>query len=88
MNRIYSALAAVIKKHPILSAIPVGEAPERSRFVRLPYVNSGNVVKRVLCKGQYDGSSRDQELDELLETQLNISFAIGDGLLPFGDSSS
>jgi hypothetical protein len=83
MNRIYSALAAVIQQHPILSAIPVDETPERSRFLRLPHVDLGRLVKCVFRKGLFNGNGTDHELDELLEIQLNIPFEIDNGPLPF-----
>lgn len=82
-NRIFSALAAVIKQHPILSAIPVDQDSEFPRFARLPTIDLGKLVKRVFRKWRYKGNGRDQELDELLEAQLNIPFVIDDGPLPF-----
>ena len=67
MNRILSALTAVIQQHPILSAIPVDEDLECLRLIHLLKIDLRRVAERVIREWQYNGKGREEVLDELLE---------------------
>jgi hypothetical protein len=80
---VFSALAAVIQQHPILSAVPNDQESHFPRFVRLPTIDLRKVVESVFRKLPYDGNGRDQELDEFLEDRLNVPFNTESNPLPF-----
>ncbi|KIX08036.1 uncharacterized protein Z518_02691 [Rhinocladiella mackenziei CBS 650.93] len=73
---IYQACARAIGKHPILSAIPVGENTQSPQFARLPEID---LEKCVLFQERQPSTpapdrDRDVELDELLTIQHNTPF--------------
>lgn len=82
---IFSALASLIGKHPILSVIPVNEDSAMPYFVRLPEINLEDAVTfmaRQLPMPMVEGGS-DIELDNILEEQHNTNFKEHHGRLPF-----
>ncbi|OAL45141.1 hypothetical protein IQ07DRAFT_684112 [Pyrenochaeta sp. DS3sAY3a] len=82
---IYSALASVIKSHPILSAVPVDEDSANPYFASLPPFDLTKSVFFIQRKypllNTNDG--QDQELDEILQDQHNTNFKAHYGALPF-----
>ena len=72
--RISEAIAAIIRTHPILSAIPVDEGTKNPHFARLQSVNLEECIKFVERQKPYDGGCNDSELDELLAAQHNKAF--------------
>lgn len=82
---IFSALAILIERHPILSAIPVNEDSAIPYFARLPEINLEDAV--TLITRQFPTpmieSKRDIELDSILDDQHNINFKGHYGRLPF-----
>ena len=78
---VFAALAAVIQKHPILSAIPVSEDSASPYFARLPSINLEEAVTFITRFTTPSG--RDVELDGILEDQHNTNFKSNYGLLPF-----
>jgi hypothetical protein len=82
-ENVLSAVAIVIRRHPILSAIPVDEDSTTPYFARLPTINLDNTVTFIARKKPFPKSDRDQELDNLLEVQHNTSFKANYGCLPF-----
>ena len=81
--RILSAVAAVIKMHPILSAIPVDESTKSPYFARLKSVDLGKCVHFVERRTRYEGGCIDPELDELIAAQHNKPFHILNDICPF-----
>ncbi|KAF2261892.1 hypothetical protein CC78DRAFT_561551 [Lojkania enalia] len=82
---IYTAVTDVIRKHPILSAIPVDEHTPEPYFARLPSIDlkkSISFVKRNQPIPVND-EGEDSELDALLEDQHNADFKSDYGTLPF-----
>ena len=73
-QRIHGAVAAVIKSHPILSAIPIDESTKNPYFARLPNVNLENCVEFFKRQRPYIGDCSDPELDGVLATQHNKNF--------------
>ena len=78
-------MAAVIARHPVLSAIPVDEDKPDTFFVRLPQIDLRRAVKFVTTEhdGQGDEGRKDSELDAVIEGQHNINFKAEYGQLPF-----
>lgn len=80
---IFSALAIVIERHPILSAIVVDEDSSEPHFARLDEINLEEAVTFVIRQLPQTGNSRDVELDSILEIQHNKSFKENHEALPF-----
>jgi hypothetical protein len=82
---IFSALAIVIERHPILSAIVVDEDSNAPYFARLPKINLEDAVAFVTRQKPVPvtENGRDAELDGILEVQHNTSFKENYGSLPF-----
>ena len=80
---IFSALSEVIRRHPILSAIPVDEDSATPYFARLPKINLEDAVMFISRQTPFGGQSKDPELDSLLEKQHNTNFRAHYGSLPF-----
>ncbi|EXJ91139.1 hypothetical protein A1O1_04248 [Capronia coronata CBS 617.96] len=84
---IYDACRVAVGRHPILSAIPVDEDTNEPHFVRLPKIDLDRCVsfherQHEALQGPNDAAAgpgsdtnRDTDLDALLTTQHNISFA-------------
>ncbi|KEF51092.1 uncharacterized protein A1O9_12815 [Exophiala aquamarina CBS 119918] len=81
---IYTAVADVVRSHPILFAIPVGAGGAEPYWGRLPSIDIKKAVTFVerSTPSTIDGIGRDKELDSLLESQHNTSFKDGYGTLP------
>lgn len=82
---IYAALADVIHKHHILSAIPVDEDSLDPYFARLPSINlqrSVSFIERSRPLAVAD-NGEDRELDAILQVQHNTNFKSEYGTLPF-----
>jgi hypothetical protein len=79
---IYGAVADVIRKHQILSAIPVDEDTPNPYFARLPVIDLSRVVSFV-SRTQKVPEGTDAELDVLLQDQHNTDFRAEYGTLPF-----
>ncbi|PSN69557.1 hypothetical protein BS50DRAFT_661391 [Corynespora cassiicola Philippines] len=79
---VYSALADVIVKNNILSAIPVGEETTEPYFAQLPSIHFEKCVFFVE-RNQSSCGSEDKELDTILENQHNTNFKSHYGTLPF-----
>lgn len=79
----------MIRRHPILSAIPVDEDTPNPYFARLPFINLERSIffaERVKPHQPVPGgedSWEDEELDRILENQHNIDFSFEYGNLPF-----
>lgn len=72
---IYRACASLIQKHPILSAIPVGEDTNETYFARLPEVDLDQPVSFQKRSSAFPGENeKDIELEELLNIQHNTLF--------------
>jgi hypothetical protein len=80
---IFSALAIVIERHPILAAIVVDEDSNEPRFARLAEISLADAVTFVTRQLPETGNSQDVELDSILEIQHNRSFKENHGSLPF-----
>ncbi len=80
---IFSALAIVIERHPILSAIVMDEDSNEPHFARLAEINLEEAVAFVIRQLPETGKSRDVELDNILALQHNKSFKENHGSLPF-----
>ncbi|KAI4676252.1 hypothetical protein J4E81_011132 [Alternaria sp. BMP 2799] len=80
---VYAALADVVGKHAIISAIPVDEASPEAYFARLESIDLTKCVfwrRRTRSTVQGD---EDPELDAILEEQHNTDFKTNYGDLPF-----
>jgi len=80
---VYAALTDVVRKHPILSAIPINEATPDAYFARLEVID---LTKCVLWKTRTGCAARgeeDGELDGILEGQHNVGFDSDYGDVPF-----
>ncbi|KIM94084.1 hypothetical protein OIDMADRAFT_172846 [Oidiodendron maius Zn] len=86
---IYRAVAEVIRRHPILSAIPVAEDTPDPYFAHLPSVNLQRSILFFKRSKLYpplssrENSWEDEELDWILENQHNADFKLDYGNLPF-----
>ncbi|KAF2728216.1 hypothetical protein EJ04DRAFT_581496 [Polyplosphaeria fusca] len=81
---IFEALRAVIKTHPILSAIPLDEDKPETYFARLPSINLDTCVTFVERKASIPSHNEsDQELDALIQAQHNLAFKDSIGTKPF-----
>ena len=82
---IYAAIANVIRRHPILSAIPIDEDTTNPYFARLPCVDLKKCVFFVQRRQPLavDAEAEDNELDAVLEDQHNTNFKAEYGNLPF-----
>ncbi|KAF2001387.1 hypothetical protein P154DRAFT_521774 [Amniculicola lignicola CBS 123094] len=82
---IFAALSKVIRKHSILSAIPIDEDTLAPYFARLPLIDLEQfvfIIDRSKPFTALDGTE-DRELDEILQTQHNTNFKFEYGSLPF-----
>jgi len=80
---IFSALSAVILRHPILSAVPLDEDTSTPYFARLPKINLDDAVAFFVRELPIFENERDIELDNILEAQHNVSFKENYGSRPF-----
>ncbi|KAG0646089.1 Copper-responsive metabolite biosynthesis cluster A [Hyphodiscus hymeniophilus] len=80
---VFSALAAVINRHTILSAIPIDEHSAHPYFARLPSINLEEAVTFLARNTPVPENEADTELDRLLQDQHNIPFKSRYGELPF-----
>ena len=80
---IFSALAVVINRHSILSAIPVDEDSAHPYFARLPSLNLEEAVTFLTRSAPIQEAGADEEHDALLQQQHNISYKARYGELPF-----
>ncbi|USP76828.1 hypothetical protein yc1106_04102 [Curvularia clavata] len=80
---IYAALANLIHRHAILSAIPVNEDLPDAYWVRLPSIDLASCVTFLTRSQSFDKSKDDQELDKILQEQHNTNFKSNYGSLPF-----
>ncbi|KAF7592547.1 hypothetical protein BBP40_012771 [Aspergillus hancockii] len=71
---LFRALAILIFKHPVLSAIPVDVDTPNPSFVRLPSIILSEVVTFVDNKSHSRSSDWRKELDNVLEEQHNCLF--------------
>jgi Alcohol acetyltransferase len=81
----YAALADVIRKHRILSAIPVDEGSPDAYFAQLPSIDlkrSLIFIERSQPVAVAD-NGEDRELDVILQDQHNTNFKSEYGTLPF-----
>lgn len=81
-DALYCGVAAVIAKHPILSAVPIDTATA-PRFVRLPRLDLKEVVTFIEKPGYTPGATSDPTLDELVQNQHNHPFQQDNTLVPF-----
>ena len=81
---VYTAVADVIRSHPILFAIPVGAGSKEPYWGRLPSIDIKKAVTFIdrSTPSITNRNGRDRELDSLLENQHNTSFKDGYGTLP------
>ncbi|KAL2014372.1 hypothetical protein VTN00DRAFT_1897 [Thermoascus crustaceus] len=81
---VYRALATVIARHPVLSAITVDDH-KKPYFVRLPRIDLRHAVKFVIRAKEYDDhdGNTDEELDQILQEEHNLNFKEGYGERPF-----
>ncbi|KKK24687.1 hypothetical protein ARAM_003775 [Aspergillus rambellii] len=82
---IFAATGDVIRKHRILSAIPVNEGAPDTYFASLPSVDLNRSIT-FLKRSQplaTAGNGDDKELDSILEDQHNTNFKSEYGTLPF-----
>ncbi|KAL2694587.1 hypothetical protein Neosp_001172 [[Neocosmospora] mangrovei] len=82
LDALYRSVAAIIAKHPILSAVPVDTATT-PRFVRLPLFNLKEVVTFIEKPGYKPEATSDPTLDELVQSQHNHPFKQDNTLVPF-----
>ncbi|KAF2852398.1 hypothetical protein T440DRAFT_447105 [Plenodomus tracheiphilus IPT5] len=80
---IYAALEHVIRKHNILSAIPINEDSPDPYFARLPSIDLERCVRFITRNQPTKQSEEDLELDRLLQDQHNANFKSNYGSLPF-----
>lgn len=81
-DALYRSVAAIIAKHPILSAVPV-DTTTIPRFVRLPLLNLKEVVTFIEKPGYTPGATSDLTLDELVQNQHNHPFRQDNLSVPF-----
>ncbi|PLB47909.1 hypothetical protein P170DRAFT_476562 [Aspergillus steynii IBT 23096] len=75
---LYRALAAMIEKHPILSAVPV-DIPTKPRFARLSHID----LDQVVTSREVQGCAEDKAiLEQMLQDQHNLQFLYRPGV-PF-----
>ncbi|KAI9367050.1 alcohol acetyltransferase [Aspergillus egyptiacus] len=75
VDYIYKALETLINRHPVLSAIPLGEDTEDPYFVRLPEVDLAQPVSfRKRVQSFPEGDEQDSELESVLQEQHNTGF--------------
>lgn len=79
---VFRAVANVIQKHPILSAIAVDEDTPNPYFARLPAIDLFRAVSFVARVGKAM-ADRDEELDDILQRQHNTKFKADYRSLPF-----
>ncbi|KAI4643879.1 uncharacterized protein J4E79_011151 [Alternaria viburni] len=82
---VYAAVADVIRKHVILSAIPINEASPEAYFARLEVIDLAKCVvwkTRIGCATRGE-QEEDGELDAMLEGQHNVDFKTDYGDVPF-----
>ncbi|UPK89792.1 hypothetical protein LCI18_000727 [Fusarium solani-melongenae] len=82
LDALYRGVAAVMAKHPILSAVPV-DTTTTPRFVRLHLLNLKEVVTFIEKPGYTPGATLDATLDELVQSQHNLPFKQDNSLVPF-----
>ncbi|KAI4663925.1 uncharacterized protein J4E88_010775 [Alternaria novae-zelandiae] len=80
---VYAALADVVRKNAILSAIPVDEASPEAYFARLESIDLARCVFWRRRTGSTAQGEADLELDTILEEQHNTDFKTNYGDLPF-----
>ncbi|KAI4906427.1 hypothetical protein J4E90_010501 [Alternaria incomplexa] len=80
---VYAALANVVRKNAILSAIPVNEASPEAYFARLESIDLAKCVFWRRRTGSTVQGDEDPELDAILEEQHNTDFKSNYGDLPF-----
>ncbi|KAI4703535.1 hypothetical protein J4E89_010111 [Alternaria sp. Ai002NY15] len=80
---VYAALAHVVRKHAILSAIPINEASPEAYFARLEVIDLEKCVFWKTRTGCAARGEEDRELDAVLEGQHNVGFESGYGDVPF-----
>ncbi|KAF2258816.1 hypothetical protein CC78DRAFT_537511 [Lojkania enalia] len=80
---IHAALAHVIRKHDILSAIPVNEDSPDAYFARLPSIDLTRCVSFITRTQPMVQCEEDYELDRFLQDEHNTSFKSSYGTLPF-----
>jgi NRPS condensation-like uncharacterized protein len=80
---VFSALATVIRQHPILSAIPVDTNTSSPYFVRLPFIDLNQVVAFMENEGFDHECETFQALDRFLQTQHSRPFQYTTPLSPF-----
>lgn len=85
----YHAVADVVHRHPILSAIPVNEDTSNPYFGRLSSIDLRRSIFFATRAQSYqpilskEGNWEDEELDLILENQHNINFKLDYGSQPF-----
>ncbi|KAG9253418.1 uncharacterized protein F5Z01DRAFT_138670 [Emericellopsis atlantica] len=82
---IYTATRETVRKHRILSAIPVDEGSPETYFGGLPSIDLARTIafhrrSQAVADG---GEGEDRELDEVLQDQHNTNFKADEGELPF-----
>ncbi|KAM5341913.1 hypothetical protein ACJ41O_014944 [Fusarium nematophilum] len=79
---VFAAVRDVIRKHRVLSAIPVDEDKPDAYFASLPSVD---LTRSIIFVERTTPSSEaeDRQLDAILEDQHNTNFKSGYGSLPF-----
>jgi hypothetical protein len=80
---VFKALAVILDKHPVLSAIPMNEDSSNPYFIRLPSIDLEEAVTFIKRKEPYIPYVKDAELDQILESQHNRGFQERLGKLPF-----
>ncbi|KAL2003275.1 hypothetical protein VTN02DRAFT_4485 [Thermoascus thermophilus] len=82
---VYRALATVIARHPVLSAITVDDHKSNPYFVRMPRIDLRHAVRFVTRTKEHDDhdDTTDEELDEILQEEHNRNFKDGYGERPF-----
>ena len=80
---LFRALAVVILKHPILSAVPIHTHTMSPRFVQLSQISLQNTVTFIQASDYCQPPATGHCLDELLEEQHNRPFTHETPLSPF-----
>jgi len=80
---VYAALTDVVRKHAILSAIPINEASPEAYFARLEVIDLAKCVSWKTRTGCATRGEEDGELDAVLEGQHNVDFKSDYGDVPF-----
>jgi len=80
---VYAALTDVVRKHPILSVIPINEATPEAYYARLEVIRLAKCVFWKTRTGCATRGEEDRELDGILEGQHNLGFTSEYGDLPF-----